>query len=281
MVVPELSLMNINHRYYSIETFFKAAGEAGYRNIELWTGSMHLYVDCHEHDSVDKIRDLAAQYGIKIVCVCPEQNNPKPWNVAVRGEAGQKRILSYFKNVIDVAVELGVPQILVTSGWAYLDESAEDAWARSVAMLRSVCDYADTRGIRVALEALQPSESVLVNTAQDVARILEAVDRPNCKACIDFGAMEVAGDTIDGYFEVLGDKIVHTHFVDVGGGTTHLAWGDGERDMRADLEALMRHGYTGYVSAETCDGRYYQDPSKATTQVIEMYRRVTAGMEAE
>ena len=42
MVVPELSLMNINHRYYSIETFFKAAGEAGYRNIELWTGSMHL-----------------------------------------------------------------------------------------------------------------------------------------------------------------------------------------------------------------------------------------------
>lgn len=148
-------------------------------------------------------------------------------------------------------------------------------------MLRSVCDYADTRGIRVALEALQPSESVLVNTAQDVARILEAVDRPNLKACIDFGAMEVAGDTIDGYFEVLGDKIVHTHFVDVGGGTTHLAWGDGERDMRADLEALMRHGYTGYVSAETCDGRYYQDPSKATTQVIEMYRRVTAEMEAE
>lgn len=104
--------------------------------------------------------------------------------------------------MIDVAVELGVPQILVTSGWAYLDEPAEDAWARSVAMLRSVCDYADTRGIRVALEALQPSESVLVNTAQDVARILEAVDRPNLKACIDFGAMEVAGDTIDGYFEV-------------------------------------------------------------------------------
>lgn len=281
MAVPELSLMNINHRYYSIETFFKAAGEAGYRNIELWTGSMHLYVDCHEHDSVDKIRDLAAQYGIKIVCVCPEQNNPKPWNVAVRGEAGQKRILSYFKNVIDVAVELGAPQILVTSGWAYLDEPAEDAWARSVAMLRSVCDYAETRGIRVALEALQPSESVLVNTAQDVARILADVDRSNLKACIDFGAMEVAGDTIDSYFEALGDKIVHTHFVDVGGGTTHLAWGDGERDMRADLEALMRHGYTGYASAETCDGRYYQDPSKATTQVIEMYRRVTAEMEAE
>ena len=281
MSYPLLAVMNISHRYFDLEEFFSSAAASGYMCCELWTGAMHLYVDCHGYDSLEQVRELSQRYGVRIVGLCPEQNNPKPWNVAVRGEAGQKRILSYFKNVIDVAVELGVPQILVTSGWAYLDEPAEDAWARSVAMLRSVCDYADTRGIRVALEALQPSESVLVNTAQDVARILEAVDRPNLKACIDFGAMEVAGDTIDGYFEVLGDKIVHTHFVDVGGGTTHLAWGDGERDMRADLEALMSHGYTGYVSAETCDGRYYQDPSKATTQVIEMYRRVTAEMEAE
>ena len=159
-----------------------------------------------------------------------------------------------------------------------LNESAKfldayDSSIKDLSCLEICCDGLD--------HLLGFIHSVLVNTAQDVARILEAVDRPNCKACIDFGAMEVAGDTIDGYFEVLGDKIVHTHFVDVGGGTTHLAWGDGERDMRADLEALMRHGYTGYVSAETCDGRYYQDPSKATTQVIEMYRRVTAEMEAE
>ena len=66
MVVPELSLMNINHRYYSIETFFKAAGEAGYRNIELWTGSMHLYVDCHEHEERDGILAAALKHTLHI-----------------------------------------------------------------------------------------------------------------------------------------------------------------------------------------------------------------------
>ncbi len=281
MVVPELSLMNINHRYYSIETFFKAAGEAGYRNIELWTGSMHLYVDCHEHDSVDKIRDLAAQYGIKIVCVCPEQNNPKPWNVAVRGEAGQKRILSYFKNVIDVAVELGVPQILVTSGWAYLDEPLRNAGPQRChaalgVRLRRYARY--SRRARGPAGRRSPCGSTPHRMSRASSR---RCDRPNLKACIDFGAMEVAGDTIDGCFEVLGDKIVHTHFVDVGGGTTHLAWGDGERDMRAEPRGTHSPRLYGLCLAETCDGRYYQDPSKATTQVIEMYRRVTAEMEAE
>ncbi len=156
MVVTELSLMNINHRYYSIETFFKAAGEAGYRNIELWTGSMHLYVDCHEHDSVDKIRALAAPYGIKIVCVCPAQNNPKPWNIAARGNEARTRTLAYFKNVVDIAAELGAEQVMVSSGWAFLNEPIEDAWGRSASMLRAIAEHAGERGVRLVLEALQP-----------------------------------------------------------------------------------------------------------------------------
>lgn len=38
----------------------------------------------------------------------------------------------------------------------------------------------------------------------------------------------MAGDTIDDYFDLLGDDVAHVHFVDVAAdGTTHLAWGDG------------------------------------------------------
>ncbi len=57
-------------------------------------------------------------------CACAPAITPKPWNVAVRGEAGQKRILSYFKNVIGVAVEWGVPLILGDE-WLGLSGQAE------------------------------------------------------------------------------------------------------------------------------------------------------------
>ena len=75
--------------------------------------------------------------------------------------------------------------------------------------------------------------------------------------------MAVAGDTIDDYFDLLGDDVAHVHFVDVAAdGTTHLAWGDGNRDMRADLDRLVARGYRGVVSAETYDWRYFANPAE-------------------
>ena len=163
---------------------------------------------------------------------------------------------------------------MVSSGWAFLNEPIEDAWGRSVSMLRAIAEYAGPRGIRLVLEALQPVESMIANSAADTKRMIDAVDHPALKACLDMGAMAVAGDTIDGYFDALGDDVAHVHFVDVAAdGTTHLAWGDGHRDMRADLDRLVARGYRGVVSAETYDWRYFADPAAADAQVMAEYRR--------
>ena len=274
MSYPQLAVLNISHRYFDLEEFFSSASASGYTCCELWTGAMHLYVDCHGCDSLDRVRELSDRYGVKVIGLCPEQNNPKPWNIAARGEMARARTLAYFKNVVDIAAELGAEQVMVSSGWAFLDEPVEDAWGRSVSMLRSIAEHAGERGVRLVLEALQPIESLIVNTAEDTRRMLEAVDHPALKACLDMGAMAAAGDTIDGYFDVLGDNVAHVHFVDIAAdGTTHLAWGDGDRDMRADLDGLVAHGYKGVVSAETYDERYFANPAAADAQVMAEYRR--------
>ena len=253
MSYPQLAVMNISHRYFDLEEFFSSASASGYTCCELWTGAMHLYVDCHGYDSLEQVRELSQRYGVRIVGLCPEQNNPKPWNIAA---------------------ELGAEQVMVSSGWAFLNEPIEGAWGRSASMLRAIAEHAGERGVRLVLEALQPVESMIVNSAADTKRMIEAVDHPALKACLDLGAMAVAGDTIDDYFDLLGDDVAHVHFVDVAAdGTTHLAWGDGDRDMRADLDRLVARGYRGVVSAETYDWRYFADPAAADAQVMAEYRR--------
>lgn len=168
---------------------------------------MHLYVDCHGYDSLEQVRELSQRYGVRIVGLCPEQNNPKPWNIAARGNEARARTLAYFKNVVDIAAELGAEQVMVSSGWAFLNEPIEDAWGRSASMLRAIAEHAGERGVRLVLEALQPVESMIVNSAADTKRMIEAVDHPALKACLDMGAMAVAGDTIDDYFDLLGDDV--------------------------------------------------------------------------
>ena len=101
------------------------------------------------------------------MCVCREQNNPKPWNIAARGNEARARTLAYFKNVVDIAAELGAEQVMVSRGWAFLNEPIEDAWGRSASMLHAIAEHAGECGVRLVLEALQPVESMIVNSAAD------------------------------------------------------------------------------------------------------------------
>ena len=216
--------------------------------------------------------DLESRYGVKIIGICPEQTNPKPHNMAACGSEAQTRVFSYFRNVVDVAAAVGANQVVVTSGWAFLDESIDAAYERSVDMLRRVAGYAEARDIPLAIEALQKRESVLANTAEDLKRLIDDVGSPALKVCLDTGAMARAGDSIEAYFNLFADDIIHAHFVDVDENSTHKAWGDGRRDMAEDLGAMVQGGYHGYLSVETTSSMYFDRPSTADVRAMRSYR---------
>lgn len=265
-----LCAMNCHYRFYELEDFFRSIHAQGIRYAEIWTGPMHYYVDTMRHEPVEKLKRLSEDYQVKIIGICPEQTNPKPNNIAVKGDMRRQEVFSYYRQMIDIACEVGCRQVLVTSGWDYYSEPVEAAWERSVDMMRNIAAYAQSRNILLALEALQPNESRLVNTIADIKRYRKDVGSTCLKVCIDFGAMARAGLTPQDYFEAFGNDIVHIHFVD-GNPTGHLAWGDGERDLKQDLQILERYGYPGYLSLETATQRYYEEPWTAEQKTLKSF----------
>lgn len=270
----KLCAMNCHYRFYELEDFFKSAQESGYSYIELWTGPQHFFMDHRQHEPIQKLLDLEQRYDVKVIGICPEQTNPKPNNMAAKNEAMQKRVFSYFKNAIDVACAISANQVVVTSGWAYYSEPVAVAYERSVKMLRKVSNYAKEKGIHLAIEALQKEESLLVNSAADLKRLLTDVDCSALKICLDTGAMAAAGDSIQAYFDLFQADIIHTHFVDMNSEVTHLAWGDGTRNMKTDFAYYMKNDYQGLFSVECVNGQYFSNPQKADLQSMEMYRRM-------
>jgi protein FrlC len=269
-----LAAMNCSHRFYDLEEFFSSAAENGYQAVELWTGPMHFYLDYAGHDDVSRLRSLEDRYGIKVIGICPEQTNPKPNNVASRDESSQRRVHRYFCNAIDVACEIGADQVVVTAGWGYLNEPVEDAFERSLSMLSRISAYAERHGMTLAIEALQPDETNLpAHTATELARIIGRVGSPALKACIDTGAMWRMGETVAGYFDVLGADVVHSHFVDAGA-YSHVAWGDGNRDMARDLHEFADAGYAGHLSVEIVSSEYFADPAAADRRSMRRYQEV-------
>ena len=257
--------MNSHYRYYTLEDFFRHLEENGIRRAELWTCASHFRLDAHSRQSAWEIKVQARRRGVDIICLTPEQNNPKPYNLASRDPALIRLTRSYFHSAICAAQELECPLVGVTSGWSFYSEPAEDGWARSAAMLRALAEEAAGRGVTLVMESLLPRETRLVNTLERARRMLREVDSPGLKINLDLGSMAFSGETVQQWFDAFGRDLVHCHFVD-GRPAGHLAWGMGERDPGVDLEVFRRNGYAGYFTLELLAADYYERPWEADAQ---------------
>lgn len=274
MALPELCAMNVHHRFFSLESFLTSAEAAGFTAVELWTGPMHVLCDRAGHADPAPIRETLARHGLACRAVCPEQTNPKPANMAAPGQAGE-RARAVFANAVRLAASLGAPVVTVTPGWAYLDENPAEAWGRAVAALRALAAQAEDAGVTLAMEALQSDESVLCPTSERLAALIAEVGRPALRACLDTGAMEAAGETIEQAWNALDGSVANVHLADVaekdGSLETHVAWGTGHRSMADDLATLASLGYAGSCSAEVCDPTCFTDPAAVDARTYQLY----------
>jgi sugar phosphate isomerase/epimerase len=108
-------------------------------------------------------------------------------------------------------------------------------------VLRYLARQAEALGLVVAVE----NHGDAAGNPEDLARLVEAVDRPNLGACLDFGNF-APGQAPEGV-QVLAPYAVHAHAkcwaFDSAGNETRL-------DYAATLAALRRAGFRGAISIE-------------------------------
>lgn len=262
-----LAAMNYYYRNYTFDYFLDSVSKNGLSNIELWASPQHFWIERTGHQNVASIKKRLADHHLKVICLTPQQSNPNPYNLAARGTNLREGSLNYFKNLIDASSELGVQMVALNSGWDYYDEDPKAAWDRSVEMMKKVAEYAASNQINVAIEALQPEESHLVNSIVDLKLYLECVNEENVGVNIDLGAMARNKETISQYFEAFGSKIIHCHFVD-GNPFGHRCWGEGTRNPADDLKTFNTFHYHGDFTFEFGQSQYFLNPAETEQKAL-------------
>lgn len=265
--------MNIHYRYFSLEYFFNSVFQNGLSNVELWLCPQHFYINNEFVENTDRLKKLCNDYQQKIDCICPEQNNPKPNNVAAKGELLINNTLSYYKNVFKVAHEMNCHKVLITPGWNYYDETISEARGRSITMLKKLCNLAEEKEIELVLESIWAKSSQIASTIEQIGYLKEAVNKNNLRLTLDLGAMAAANETIEEWFKVFGKDLRHCHFVD-GNPTGHMSWGRGTRDMEQDLHVFQDFDYNGKFSFEFVYPECYKNPSIEDKISIEKYKNI-------
>jgi len=150
------------------------------------------------------------------------------------------------KRDVDWAVVCGAGAVRVTAGGPLGPLSVEEAASRAAQGLRSCLDYAEERGVDLALEDHPPFGSRIA----EFLRILELVDDARLKVNLDTSNPLPVRDDPVCLAQAVAERVVHVHVSDRSPDMGHVQSGEGIVDLPSIFRILKRQGYDGWLSSE-------------------------------
>lgn len=126
-------------------------------------------------------------------------------------------------------------------------EQRKTEWERAVTNLYKVCQLAQENGLMIALEPLNRFESDLINTAQDVLKLVTDINHPAARVMLDSFHMSIEEKNFEDAITDVADKLIHLQVSENYRGIP----GTGLTPWQSLKRGLDKIGYTGTVSIES------------------------------
>ena len=126
-------------------------------------------------------------------------------------------------------------------------EQRKIEWERAVSNIHKVSKLAHDRALEIALEPLNRFESDLINTAEDVMRLIKDVNHPSAKVLLDGFHMAIEERDLEKAITTVGDKLIHVQVSENYRGTP----GTGQTPWDSFKRGLAIINYQGVVSIES------------------------------
>ena len=247
----------------------KVGLEEGIRKTkEIGFDSYDVFEDPLDIDDAtrEKIKLLCEEVGLPIRSVVCVAFGLTDFNPSVE-RFTMDRVRAY----IDQGAFLGARNLLLVVGEYFWDgevHSNEAIWGMAVDRVRSLGEYAQSKGLEVVIE-LEPFTQALVKDVDELVRFIREIDHPAVKANADISHLHLSHASFDDVNKLQG-LIGHIHLSDCDG-EKHgdLPAGRGVTPIKEYLQAIVDTGYTGTVSIEL---EYSPDPDNIVEWVEEAYR---------
>jgi len=176
------------------------------------------------------IKKALAKYKLKCSTVCAAMGPDRD----LRGnDDQQKEGLAYLKATIDFVEKIGAEMVVgpLYSSVGRADAVPENEYKAQeklvVAHLKTLCDYAASKNVKLAIEPLNRFETDFINTCDQGLRLIELVNKHNLFIHLDTFHMNVEEKKLDEAIRKAGSKLglLHTCGSDRGTpGKDHTDW---------------------------------------------------------
>lgn len=162
------------------------------------------------------------------------------------------RAIQYYFRFIDLASELSTDVIIgLAKGLRQPDESVEEATNKLINPISKLSKYAESKKVRLLLEAINSEESNLFIRAQEIVNFIETNKLSACFIHLDSYHIYKEGANPLSEIEVARDYLAYYHFAD---GDRSYPKSNQDMDFTGTLKKLNEIGYKGYYSFEYLPG---------------------------
>ncbi len=243
----------------------------GFDSVEIWGGRPHGYWEDIDTERARRIRDLIRSEGMTISAWIPAQFR-YPTNLASTEESVRHRSVDYIKRNIEVAVLTGAPYVTLCPGFSLFDHGVKRAYHAMLTSFEEIIAFTKS-DVTLFLEPGNLWETDLVVTVDHGISVLDALGNPNgLGLLVDTGHCHINREPLSDIPARLTGIPTHYHIDDNRGLTDdHLIPGEGIMRFASFLEALVRTGYQGALTAEL-GFNYTVDPDPAAAASLRWMR---------
>ncbi|HWQ58886.1 MAG TPA: sugar phosphate isomerase/epimerase family protein [Clostridia bacterium] len=159
------------------------------------------------------------------------------------------RAAAVVRGHIDLSTKLGSPNVTIGLLRGKLEPGGKDVLEAVLAdSLAPLCAYAGERGVALQLEAINRSETSLINTTAEALAFLDKMGNPPSLGLLydTYHSNLEDGDMLEA-IRAAGGRIKNVHLADSHRGLP----GEGKIDFASVVRALVESGYTGAFALET------------------------------
>ena len=230
---------------YTLEDTIKRIARAGYEGIEIGCAAPHAWPAYLNAQRRKDLRALMADQNLPAVSLLPAPGGGPGNNIASPMIEERTATIAHYKEVVDLAHDLGATKVIYIAGWRVFGTSFQQAWDWTLAALKDIGRYAADKGVTICIENTA-ADSNLIDTVGQALLLRDEVGLNNVQLMFDtYHALyrnEVSSDQV---YEI-GEHLAHVHFAD----TNRLPPGEGVVDWVGVLQALKDINFTGYCTME-------------------------------
>ena len=153
MELSQLCAANYHYKRYTLDYFLESAERLGYQSIELWASGPHLHLEDFDAARLAELNRKIKAHHLALRCFTPEQC-VYAISVSHPDKVYRDRTVDFFNQHIEAAVQLDCDHMVVSTGFAYLDVDAEDAFGWCAEAMGRIARKAEQEGVTLAVELL-------------------------------------------------------------------------------------------------------------------------------